>query len=217
MRTDQASEPGRCEDRAHDRRMTDLFYQRTERYHPMTIGVYCSASDAIAQHFKDAANEVGRLIAARRHKLVYGGGRVGLMGVVARAVHDHGGTVIGAIPTTLKQREGIAYEVADEMHVTETMQERKRIIFTRADAFIVLPGGFGTLEELMEVLTLRQLGYHDKPITILNTDGFYDRLLDLFEHFYLAKTAHERYRTLYQIASSPEEALRQIESTRAAA
>jgi cytokinin riboside 5'-monophosphate phosphoribohydrolase len=176
----------------------------------MTIGVYCSASDAIASHFKDAAHETGRQLAARGHELVYGGGRVGLMGVIARAVHDHGGRVVGAIPRALKEREGIAYEVADEMHVTDTMQERKRIIFTRADAFIVLPGGFGTLEELMEVLTLRQLGYHDKPIVILNTDGFYDRLLHLFDHFYETHTAHEKYRGLYVVADTPEEAIEAV-------
>lgn len=181
----------------------------------MIIGVYCASSNRVADIHIDQAERLGELIAKRGDTLVYGGGQVGLMGVVARAVHEHEGTVIGAIPRALKEREGIAYDVADEMHVTDTMQQRKAIIFTRADAFIVLPGGFGTMEELLEVLTLRQLGYHDKPIVILNTDGFYDRLVDLFEHFYEEKTAHERYRTLYKVASTPEEALDHIHATAA--
>jgi cytokinin riboside 5'-monophosphate phosphoribohydrolase len=181
----------------------------------MTIGVYCAASDHIASIHKELARELGAIIARGGHELVYGGGRVGLMGIVAESVHDHGGRVIGAIPTALKDREGIAYEVADEMHVTDTMQQRKAIIFNRADGFIVLPGGFGTLEELMEVLTLRQLGYHDKPIVILNTDGFYDRLLDLFEHFFEERTAHERYRSLYEVTEDPEDAVAIIERSAA--
>lgn len=181
----------------------------------MTIGVYCASSNDIATIYQDVAYEIGTIIARQGHELVYGGGRVGLMGVIARAVHDHGGKVIGAIPRALKDREGIAYEVADEMHVTETMQERKRIMFTRADGFIVLPGGFGTLEELMEVLTLRQLGYHDKPIAILNTEGFYDRLIDLFEHFFLTRTAHERYRSLYKVTDSPADAVAIVERSAA--
>src|SRR5690554_6184206 len=106
----------------------------------MIIGVYCASSNHIASVYVDEAERLGRLIAERGDTLVYGGGQVGLMGVVARAVHEYDGTVIGAIPRALKDREGIAYGVADEMHVTETMQERKAIIFTRADAFIVLPG-----------------------------------------------------------------------------
>lgn len=179
----------------------------------MIIGVYCASSNRVADIHIETAERLGELIAQRGDTLVYGGGQVGLMGVVARAVHEHEGTVIGAIPRALKDREGIAYDVADEMHVTETMQQRKAIIFTRADAFIVLAGGFGTLEELTEVLTLRQLGYHDKPVVILNTAGFYDKLIELFEHFFEEKTAHERYRSLYHVAASPEEALDHIDSS----
>lgn len=181
----------------------------------MVVGVYCASSNLVSPAYVSEAERLGRLIAERGDTLVYGGGQVGLMGVVARAVHEHDGTVIGAIPQALKDREGIAYGVADEMHVTETMQERKAIIFTRADAFIVLPGGFGTLEELMEVLTLRQLGYHDKPIVILNVNGYYDPLIDLFEHFYRERTAHERYRSLYFVAGSANDALGYIDAVQA--
>ena len=171
------------------------------------ICVYCSSSNRIHADYFEAAARAGRLLAERGHTLVYGGGSVGLMGAVARAVHKGGGHVVGAIPEALRQIEGVAYEVADELAVTETMQERKAILFTRADAFLILPGGFGTLEEFMEVLTLRTLGYHHKPIVLVNTAGFYDPLLRLFEHFYAGGFARERVRTLYHVAEDPEAAL----------
>ncbi len=175
------------------------------------VTVYCASSNAIDARYREVAEETGRILAASGLTLVYGGGQVGLMGILARAVHESDGTVVGVIPEALKQREGIAYEVADELIITETMQERKRILFTRADAFIVLPGGFGTLEEFMEVLTLKQLGYHDKALALVNTDGYYDPLLTLFEHFFEQQFAHERYRSLYEVTSRPEEAVRYIE------
>ena len=174
---------------------------------PKTICVYCSSSDRVEARYFEAATEAGRLLAARGHALVYGGGSVGLMGAVARAVHEGGGRVVGAIPERLKRIEGVAYEWADELVVTATMQERKAVLFTRADAFLVLPGGFGTLEELLEVLTLRTLGYHDKPIALVNTAGFYRPLLDLFEHVYAGRFARERVRALYHVADTPEGAL----------
>ncbi|HET6566390.1 MAG TPA: TIGR00730 family Rossman fold protein [Rhodothermales bacterium] len=175
------------------------------------ICVYCSSSTSIQDTFVEAAEQTGRLLADRGYHLVFGGGSRGLMGTVARAVQAHGGYVFGVIPEALKSKEGIAYELADELVVTQTMQERKAIMFTRADAFIVLPGGFGTLEELMEVLTLKILGYHDKAIALINTDGFYDPLLKLFEHFYHEHLAHEYTRGLYHIVSTPDEALAYIE------
>lgn len=153
---------------------------------------------------------MGRLLAGGGHTLVFGGGNRGLMGEVARAVHEGGGAVFGVIPEALKSREGIAYELADELVVTQTMQERKAIMFTRADAFVVLPGGFGTLEELMEVLTLKLLGYHGKAIVLVNSGGFYDPLLALFEHFYQERFASEQSRSLYFVADTPEEAMEYV-------
>lgn len=181
---------------------------------PMTqfITVYCASSNAVDEKYFDVAEETGYLLAERGLTLVYGGGQVGLMGRIARAVHDRGGTVFGVIPEALKAREGVAYEVADELVITKTMQERKKILFTRADAFIALPGGFGTLEEFMEVLTLKQLGYHDKPIALVSVDGYYDPLLHLFEHFFSEGFASERYRSLYFVADRPQDALEYIES-----
>jgi cytokinin riboside 5'-monophosphate phosphoribohydrolase len=177
---------------------------------PLHICVYCSSSTLVDSAYSGVAESAGRLLAQGRHVLVYGGGNRGLMGVLARAVHENGGTVFGVIPEALKALEGIAYELADEMIVTQTMQERKAIMFTRADAFMVLPGGFGTLEELMEVLTLKLLGYHNKAIALVNSNGFYDPLLHLFEHFYQHRFASEQSRALYQVVPTPEEALAYI-------
>ena len=176
-----------------------------------SICVYCASSNHVAARYFEVAEAAGRLLAEGGYTLVYGGGNVGLMGRVARAVHEHGGRVVGVIPERLKAIEGVAYEVADEMIVTETMRQRKALMFTRADAFLVLPGGFGTLEEFMEVLTLRQLGYHNKPIAVVNAGGFYDPLVHLFEHFYQERFARPQARALYHIAPGPEAALRLLE------
>ena len=127
------------------------------------------------------------------------------MGVVARAVHAEGGSVV--IPEKLKEREGIAYDYADEMVVTDTMAERKEIMYTRADAFVVLPGGYGTLEEFLEVLTLRQLAYHDRRIALVNTDGFYDPLLRFFDRLYDANFARVDADTHVHVAPTPTDAL----------
>lgn len=174
---------------------------------PLRICVYCSSSDHVASSYFDIAEATGRLLAQAGHTLIYGGGNVGLMGQLARAVHAHGGHVVGVIPERLQAIEGRAYDVADELVVTQTMQERKAIMYTRADAFLVLPGGIGTLEEFMEVLTLRSLGYHNKPITLVNTDGFYDPLLELFDHFAREHFARANLRHFYTVAATPEEAL----------
>lgn len=178
----------------------------------MTICVYCSSSNRIAPAYFEVAEEMGRLLGERGLRLVYGGGRVGLMGAMARAAHEAGGTVCGIIPEALKAREGIAYGLANELITTETMQERKAGMFTRADAFVALPGGFGTLEEFMEVLTLRQLGYHDKPIALVNTGGFYDPLLAFFEHLLREHFVRNAQRELYRVVQTPEEALDHVEA-----
>lgn len=182
----------------------------------MNVAVYCASSSRVDPVYADVAEATGALIAARGHTLVYGGGDVGLMGVLARSVHAHGGRVFGVIPEALRAREGIAYEVADELVVTRTMAERKGLMYTRADAFIVLPGGFGTLEEFMEVLTLRLLGYHDKPIALVNTGGFYDPLLAFFDHLADARFTRPGDHALFAVVGTPVEALDHIEAARAA-
>lgn len=175
-----------------------------------SICVYCSSSNAIADTYPPVAEALGRAIARRGHRLVYGGGAVGLMGVLAKAAHDAGGSITGVIPSKLQDREGIAYE-ADDLIVTKTMRERKGIMFRKSDAFVVLPGGFGTVEEFMEVLTLKQLGYHDHPIAILNVDGFFDTLLDFFEELQDGRFARESIYDLVHVVSTAEEALDCVE------
>lgn len=171
-----------------------------------SICVYCSSSNTIADDYPPAAKALGRDLAERGHELIYGGGDVGLMGILAKAVHDHGGRVTGVIPGKLQEREGVAYD-ADDLIVTETMRERKRIMYRNADAFVVLPGGFGTVEEFMEVLTLKQLGYHDHPIVILNVNGFFDTLFDFFAELREGHFAREPVSDLVSVVSSVETAL----------
>jgi hypothetical protein len=175
------------------------------------VCVYCASSNRVDPVYFTLAEAMGQQLAARGHRLIYGGGNVGLMGVLARSVHAAGGHVTGVIPEALKAIEGVAYDVADELIVTRTMQERKAIMFTRAEAFLVLPGGFGTLEELMEVLTLKQLGYHVRPILLVNAGGFFDPLLALFDHFIRTGFAQEAHRTLFQAVPTPAAALEALE------
>lgn len=179
----------------------------------MNICVYCSSSDAIDRRFFDVANRLGAAIGRRGDTLVYGGGSVGLMGEVARACHKHSGRVVGVIPQTLKTVE-LAYELADELIVTETMSERKTEMFTRGDAFVILPGGFGTLEELTEVLALKILKYQDRPIVILNCHGFYDPLVDLFDHFIEQNFAKPKHRELYDVVTDVDQALAVLDEGR---
>lgn len=178
----------------------------------MNITVYCASSNRIDGAYAEAATALGALIGRGGHTLVYGGGRVGLMGIVATAVHEHGGRVFGVIPRALRAVEGVAYEVADDLVETQTMQERKTLMFNLGHAFVVLPGGFGTLEELMEILTLKQLGYHGKALVLVNTSGFFDPLLGLFEHFYAERFASPGMRALYHVAATPADAMRYVEA-----
>jgi len=126
------------------------------------------------------ARAVGTWLGARGGRLIYGGGRVGLMGVAADATLAAGGSAVGIIPRSLMNRE-VGHHGLTELHVVETMHERKRMMAERADAFLALPGGLGTMEELFEVWTWRQLGYHDQPIGLLNVDGYYDGLLTFLD------------------------------------
>lgn len=144
---------------------------------PFSLCVYCGSRHGADAAFAEAARTVGRLIGQAGWQLVYGGGNVGLMGVVADATLAHGGRVVGVIPRTLMERE-VGHRGLHETHVVDTMHQRKQLMAERADAFLALPGGIGTLEELYEVWTWRQLGYHDKPIGLLNVAGYYDPLLD---------------------------------------
>ncbi len=176
----------------------------------MRICVYCSSSARVGPAFVRAAQELGEEMAARGHELVYGGGCIGLMGIVARAVHSRRGRVTGIIPERMLPYE-VAYREADELITTETMAERKGLMIARSDGFIALPGGFGTLEELTEVLTLKQLGYLNAALVLLNVDGFYDPLTAFFERLITLEFVRPDHRTLYRLADSPAEALDHVE------
>ena len=145
-----------------------------------SICVYCGSRPGASSEFAAAATVVGSWIGDHGGQLVYGGGRSGLMGVVAYATLQAGGRVVGIIPKALVDRE-LAEHDCTELHVVDTMHERKRMMAERADAFLALPGGIGTLEELFEAWTWRQLGYHDKPVGLLNIAGYYDRLLEFLD------------------------------------
>jgi uncharacterized protein (TIGR00730 family) len=146
-----------------------------------TVCVYCGSGPGTNPGFVQAAIALGKAFAENGIRLVYGGGSIGLMGAVATSVLDHGGSVTGIIPDFLTSRENVLTRI-QELIVTPDMHERKRLMFERSDAFVALPGGIGTLEELVEQLTWQQLGRHSKPILLANIDGFWEPLLALLTH-----------------------------------
>jgi uncharacterized protein (TIGR00730 family) len=146
-----------------------------------TICVYCGSSAGTNPRFIEAARAFGKILAENGIRLVYGGGSNGLMGAVANGVLDHGGSVTGIIPEFLNSRERMLTRV-QELVVTPDMHERKRLMFERSDAFVALPGGIGTLEELVEQLTWQQLGRHSRPVLLANIEGFWEPLLALMTH-----------------------------------
>ena len=178
---------------------------------PRLLCVYCASSDRLDPKYYAAAAELGREMVTHGWGLVYGGGKTGIMGAVARAVKQSGGRVVGVIPEFMKVRE-LAYAEADELVTVITLRERKLLMETRADAFVALPGGWGTLEEILEILTLRQLDLVKKPCVFLNQDGFYDPLLRLFE-----RMLHDRFfkpsnMELFRVAATVPEIFAQIEA-----
>ncbi|MEI8264169.1 MAG: TIGR00730 family Rossman fold protein [Betaproteobacteria bacterium] len=146
-----------------------------------SVCVYCGSRSGSDPRHTQAARQTGQVIGQRGWQLVYGGGRVGLMGSVADAVLASGGRVVGVIPRKLRERE-VGHTGLSEIHIVDTMHQRKQKMAERADVFLALPGGIGTLEELFEVWTWRQIGYHDQPIGLLNVGGFYDGLLAFLRH-----------------------------------
>lgn len=171
---------------------------------PLSICVYCGSRFGAQPEFTAAAREVGHAIGERGWQLIYGGGRVGLMGVVADATLQGGGRVIGVIPRSLQERE-VGHRALSELHIVETMHQRKQMMAERADAFLALPGGIGTLEELFEVWTWRQLGFHDQPIGLLNVAGYFDPLIG-----FLAQTVSQDFvspstRSLLEVGTDARE------------
>jgi len=171
-----------------------------------SICVYCSSSGRTDPAFVQAAEDFGRLLGADGHELVWGGASVGSMGAVARGARAAGGKLYGVMPSAMVDRE-IAFTDADELVLTATMRQRKELMEMRADAFAVLPGGFGTLEEIFEILTLRQLGYHAKPVGFLEVGRFWAPLFDLFEHLYATGMAKRSFSANYAVFAEPAELL----------
>lgn len=147
---------------------------------PFSVCVYCGSREGLDPGYARAAQQVGQWIGQNGGKLVYGGGHTGLMGILADSTLANGAEVVGVIPQALVEKE-LAHRGLTELHIVDTMHDRKRMMAAQADAFLALPGGIGTFEELFEVWTWRQLAYHDKPIGLLNTAGYYDPLLGFLD------------------------------------
>lgn len=170
------------------------------------ICVYSSASNFLDESYYKVAQELGELMGQNGFNLVYGGGTLGTMGVNARAVKEHGGKVFGIIPEKLYD-VGVSNPDCDELIITKCMRSRKEKLDTMAQALIAIAGGFGTLEELTEMIVQKQLGYNDKAIVILNTNGFYDDLIKFFEKIITQNFANADARDIYHVAETPQDAI----------
>jgi len=172
----------------------------------LSICVYCGSRHGHRASYTLAAQALGQAIGTQGWQLVYGGGKVGLMGEVADATLAAGGRVIGVIPESLQKRE-VGHGGLTELHVVRTMHQRKQLMAEHADVFIAMPGGIGTLEELYEVWTWRQLGYHDQPIGLLNIDGYFDALLAFMDHSVAEGFLSEAQRAIVIVSNDPRSLL----------
>ena len=171
-----------------------------------SICVFCGSHPGTDASYSEAARSLGRTLARKDLKLVYGGGRVGLMGTVADAALEAGGEVIGVMPRMLVERE-ISHDGLTELHVVGSMHERKALMAELSEGFVALPGGTGTLEEFFEVLTWAQLGEHGKPCGLLNVSGYYEPLLDLFDHMVDKGFLSEKHRAMLLVEEGAAELL----------
>jgi len=167
------------------------------------ICVYCGSSNRVDESHKDSARRIGREIGERGLQLVYGGGRVGLMGIAADATLAAGGEVIGIIPDHIQELE-VEHTGLTELHVVDSMHTRKRMMFDRSDAFVILPGGLGTLDETFEIITWKQLGLHDKPVIVVDAGGYWQPMLDMLEHMISAGFARPEHRRLFRVVDAVE-------------
>jgi uncharacterized protein (TIGR00730 family) len=172
----------------------------------MTVCVFASSSSRIDNRYRLAAAELGSLFARSKMNVIFGGGGIGLMGVLADAVIENGGSITGVIPSFMND-EGWGHPNVDDMIVTSDMGDRKKNMFARADAVVALPGGIGTLEELTEAITLKQLGLFKGPVIILNTLNFYKSFIDFLEHMVTGNFLRTEHKGIWKIAATPEEVL----------
>jgi uncharacterized protein (TIGR00730 family) len=175
----------------------------------MNVCVFAASSSRIDSVYSSAASELGSLLAEAGMTIIYGGGGIGLMGKLADAALEKGGSVTGVIPEFMKA-EGWGHELVNDMIVTCDMGERKKWMFARADAVVALPGGIGTLEELTEAITLKQLGLYKGPVIILNTAGFYKSLIDFLEQLIAGHFLRLEHKDIWEIVNTPAEVLRAL-------
>jgi len=175
------------------------------------ICVFCGSSPGAQPEYEQAAQELGRVLAARNLGLVYGGGSVGVMGAIADAVLQEGGEVIGVIPKKLAQKR-VAHPNLSKLHIVGSMHERKALMADLADAFIALPGGIGTIEEFFEVLTWAQLSIHRKPCGLLDVCQYYRKLLDFLDHAVSQRFLKQEHRAMVLVAETPEILLQKLQS-----
>jgi uncharacterized protein (TIGR00730 family) len=166
------------------------------------ICIFCGSAVGVRPTYVEAAREMGTQIAQRGYELVYGGGRAGLMGIVADAALEAGGTVIGVIPTALVEKE-TDHQGLTKLHIVSSMHERKALMADLTDAFIALPGGFGTLDEFCEIVTWAQLGYHRKGVCLLNTEGYYDKFLDFVDYSITQGFIRDQHRSMILVDDQP--------------
>ncbi|HET9886199.1 MAG TPA: TIGR00730 family Rossman fold protein, partial [bacterium] len=176
----------------------------------MNVCVYCSSSDQVDHVYFETAKRLGKLLGERKNTLVYGGANVGPMLELANSVKEAGGRVVSVIPKIVAEK-GLVYTRSDERVITATLQERRITMIKGSDVFIALPGGFGTLEEVTENLTMRQLGVHRKPLVLVNTGGFWDGLASFVRHLRLEHFILPEHESLVHMASTPEEALEYLD------
>jgi uncharacterized protein (TIGR00730 family) len=179
-----------------------------------TLCVFCASADGVNPLYRTVATELGTELAARGIGLVYGGASVGLMGAVADATLAGGGNVIGVIPHVLVDKE-VTHGGCTELHVVDTMHTRKALMGERSDGFLILPGGFGTFEELFEVLAWQTLQLHNKPMCLLNTAGFYDGMLRFLDHCVTEGVLKPKARAILMVADTVDEALAKMEAAAA--
>lgn len=171
-----------------------------------SLCVYCGSSNRVAARHQEAAARLGRLLAEAGVRLVYGGGRVGLMGVIADAAIAAGGEVIGIIPEHLNSVE-VGHQQVSELIVVRSMHERKALMFEMSDAFTVLPGGIGTLDETFEIVTWRQLRLHDKPVVLVDDGGYWQPFLGLIDHIVATGFARPEIRKLFTVVGSVDDVI----------
>jgi uncharacterized protein (TIGR00730 family) len=177
----------------------------------MNICYFCASSEDIAQKYRQTAQIIGRLTAQKKHTLITGGSNIGLMRTLVKSATEFGGRTIGIIPVFFENR-GLACYDNSKLIIVNNMHERKQKLFEISDAFVILPGGYGTLDEMLEIITLKQIGIYDKPIIIFNQDGYYDPILQQFEKMHSEKFSNYGSKNAYFVTSNTNEIFDIIES-----